>query len=88
MISWFVEFEGRSKNLEEIQHPQLLEMIAPVKERIAGALAGDPNIEKLKVVFWVAPEEGLKFTLQGPSLAVNTAVDRLGQISEVSSRLN
>ena len=88
MPIWCFEFEGRSKPLDRIQNPDLTTAIESVRAHIAQAHASDPEFEHLTAVFFVDSDEGLKFTLGGPSTAVNLAIDRIGTTADVTSRIS
>jgi len=88
MIEWLVEFGDRTKELQEIKSPELLQAIAPIQKHIAeklGAFAEDAV--SLKIVFTVDPDTGLKFSLRGAPAEVNQAIDLIGQESEILTRV-
>jgi hypothetical protein len=88
VIEWLVKFGDRQKLLAEIKSPELLAAIAPVQKHIAEVLGPiAEEFEALKVIFTVDPEWGLKFTLRGPALEVNQAIDRIGSFPELRSGL-
>lgn len=85
MPEWLVEFDGRQKPLPDIADARFQDAVAPAKRLIEEALQSidAADLTELQVVFWVDPEEGLKFTLRGPPVAVNLAVDAIGPLASL-----
>lgn len=87
VVDWLVEFEGRRRRLLEVRSADFQAAIAPLKSHIESALASlqdDPILAGLKIVFSVDPSTGIVFTLEGPAIAVNSAIDRIGTEAEMS----
>jgi hypothetical protein len=88
-LEWLVEFEGERRQLAEIASAEFQAAVAPARSHIEASLAGhvdDPELAGLRVVFFVDPSSGLKFTLEGPTMAVNMAIDLIGTEAKISPR--
>lgn len=85
MPEWLVEFDGRQKPLADIADARFQAAVAPARHIIEEALQriDIADLDGLQVVFWIDPEDGLKFTLRGPPVAVNLAVDAIGPLASL-----
>ena len=86
--AWLLEFQGHTKPLDELESPELRAMLEPVYEHLSRALSEIPDTDDLRgleIVFYFATDGILKFRLQGPPLAVDSARDQLGGRAEILS---
>jgi hypothetical protein len=83
---YIVEYEGRTKPLDEVTAPQFRIACDPIIRMIEDRLGDAPDFDALQVVLSVDPETGLRFDLRGDTIIVNAAIDRIGSWAEVSRR--